>query len=91
MLGSKNIKEMKPVMGAEDFAFYQEAIPGYFFYVGMVDDKKGPFEPSHSPFYRVNEDALPYGAALHASLAARYLLENQPEPPPSKGSSHDEL
>ncbi|GMN50681.1 hypothetical protein TIFTF001_019840 [Ficus carica] len=91
MLGIKSIKEMKPVMGTEDFAFYQEAIPGYIFYVGMADDKKGPFVGGHSPFYRVNEDVLPYGAALHASLAARYLLENQPEPPSSKGSSHDEL
>ncbi|POO00598.1 Peptidase M20, dimerization domain containing protein [Trema orientale] len=52
--------------------------------------RQGVFAPGHSPNYIVNEDVLPYGAALHASLAATYLLENQPESP--KGSrSHDEL
>ncbi|KAI5320260.1 hypothetical protein L3X38_039968 [Prunus dulcis] len=45
----------------------------------------------HSPFFRVNEDVLPYGAALHASLATRYLLENQPKSTLPKGSFHDEL
>ncbi|GMN50686.1 hypothetical protein TIFTF001_019839 [Ficus carica] len=91
MLGTKSIKEMKPEMGAEDFSFYQEVIPGYLLYVGMANDKKGPFADGHSPFFRVNEDVLLYGAALHASLAAKYLLEHQPEPPSSKGTSHDEL
>ena len=28
VVGAKNIKEMQPMMGAEDFAFYQEKIPG---------------------------------------------------------------
>lgn len=78
MVGSQNIKEMQPLMGAEDFSFYQEQTLGYFFYVGMKDEAKGSFESSHSPSFRVNEDVLPYGAALHASLAIRYLLENQP-------------
>ncbi|PON62504.1 Peptidase M20, dimerization domain containing protein [Parasponia andersonii] len=52
--------------------------------------RQGVFAPGHSPNYIVNEDVLPYEAALHASLAATYLLENQPESP--KGSrSHVEL
>ena len=91
MVGAKNVKEMQPLMGAEDFSFYQEVIPGHFSNVGMGDDKKGVFESGHSPFFTVNEDVLPYGAALHASLAATYLLENQPESHLPKESSHDEL
>ncbi|KAL5573037.1 hypothetical protein UlMin_022634 [Ulmus minor] len=93
MFGAKNLKEMKPTMGAEDFAFYQEVIPGFFFFLGMEDKTKGTFESGHSPFYRVNEDVLPHGAALHAALALTYIAENQPASPSSssKGSSHDEL
>ncbi|KAM2313536.1 hypothetical protein ACFX1S_026688 [Malus domestica] len=91
LLGPRNILEKPPLMGAEDFAFYQQVIPGYFFMVGMKNESQGKLESGHSPNFRINEDVLPYGAALHASLATRYLLENQPESTLSKGDSHDEL
>lgn len=91
MLGIQSIKENRPLMGTEDFSFFAEAIPGYFYYLGMNDETKGKFEARHSPYFRVNEDALAYGAALHASLATRYLLENQPKTTLVSGSLHDEL
>ena len=82
---------MQPLMGSEDFAFFAEVIPGYFFFLGMKNETQGRFESEHSPYFRVNEDALPYGAALHASLATTYILEKQSKPNLPKGSSHDEL
>ncbi|XP_050377474.1 IAA-amino acid hydrolase ILR1-like 4 [Argentina anserina] len=101
LLGPQNVFEKQPLMGAEDFSFYQEVIPGYFFFLGMKNDTQGQLKPMHSPYFRVNEDVLPYGAAFHASLATRYLLENQPvstsmsdkktESTSMKGNSHDEL
>lgn len=91
MLGEKNIIEMQPVMGAEDFSFFAEAIPGYFYFVGMHNETRGQLESGHSPYFTVNEDALPYGAALHASLATRYLLENQQKSISLERSLHDEL
>lgn len=92
MLGTQNIKEMPLVMGAEDFSFFAEAIPGYFYYLGMKNETRGQLELGHSPYYTVNEDALPYGAALHASLTTRYLLEyQQPIITSPKESLHDEL
>ena len=92
MVGAQNIKDMPPIMGAEDFSFFAEAIPGYFFFLGMKNETKGHLEPGHSPYYTVNEDSLPYGAALHSSLATRYLLEYQkPIPTLPKKSLHDEL
>ncbi|MCH91377.1 IAA-amino acid hydrolase ILR1-like 4-like, partial [Trifolium medium] len=36
MLGINKVESaMSPFMGAEDFSFYQEVIPGYFFFLGM--------------------------------------------------------
>ncbi|KAK7349226.1 hypothetical protein VNO77_06421 [Canavalia gladiata] len=35
LLGIDKVHDMKPKMGAEDFSFYQEAMPGYFFDLGM--------------------------------------------------------
>lgn len=91
MVGTHNIKEMPPLMGAEDFSFFAEAIPGYFFFLGMVNETRGHMEPGHSTYYTVNEDVLPYGAALHASLATRYLENQQSNPTTPKSSPHDEL
>ncbi|KAL1825420.1 hypothetical protein ACET3Z_012198 [Daucus carota] len=91
MLGAENLKEMQPLMGAEDFSFFAEAIPGYFYFVGMHNETQGKPESGHSPYYTVNEDALPYGAALHASLATRYLLENQPKSISQDKRIHEEL
>ena len=90
ILGAQNILDKQPTMGAEDFSFYADVIPGYFFSLGMKNETEGRFE-GHSPNFRVNEDALPYGAALHASLATRYILEKQSKLNPPKGRIHDEL
>ncbi|KAL4652730.1 hypothetical protein ACB092_01G252700 [Castanea dentata] len=91
IMGAQNILDKQPTMGAEDFSFYAEVIPGYFFSLGMKNETQGRFESGHSPNFRVNEDALPYGAALHASLATRYILEKQSKLNLPKGSIHDEL
>ncbi|CAM8904785.1 unnamed protein product [Rhodiola kirilowii] len=91
MLGPESIKNMQPLMGAEDFSFYAEEIPGYFFFLGMENETLGQLHPGHSPHYKINEDVLPYGAALHASLAVRYLLQHQPELASPAEYLHDEL
>ncbi|XVF86767.1 hypothetical protein PTKIN_Ptkin18bG0069300 [Pterospermum kingtungense] len=91
MLGTDKIKEMQPLMGSEDFSFYQEAIPGYFFMVGMQDESRPPLKSVHSPYFTINEDVLPYGAALHASLAARYLVAAESKVYAPKENLHDEL
>ncbi|KAL5579389.1 hypothetical protein UlMin_011831 [Ulmus minor] len=91
VLGAQKVKVNPLLMGSEDFSFYQEAMPGYFFFLGMENKTIGGLESVHSPFFRINEDALPYGAALHASLAARYLSQFQPEVTTPEGKYHDEL
>ncbi|KAL9859770.1 IAA-amino acid hydrolase ILR1-like 5 [Arabidopsis thaliana] len=67
-------------MVSEDFAFYQQAIPGHFSFVGMQNKSHSPMANPHSPFFEVNEELLPYGASLLASLATRYLLDSSSSP-----------
>ncbi|KAJ1411132.1 Peptidase M20, partial [Sesbania bispinosa] len=69
LLGVNKVNDMQPLMGSEDFSFYQEVLPGYFFLLGMENASVERLESPHSPYFKINEDALPYGAALHASLA----------------------
>ncbi|XVF74456.1 hypothetical protein PTKIN_Ptkin13bG0111700 [Pterospermum kingtungense] len=91
MLGLDKFKDMQPLMGSEDFALYQEVIPGYFLLVGMQDETSPPLKSLHSPYFTLNEDVLPYGAALHASLAAMYLLKAEPKFHSPEANLLDEL
>ncbi|MGH8300507.1 MAG: M20 aminoacylase family protein [Steroidobacteraceae bacterium] len=60
-----------PAATAEDFAFMLQQVPGAYIWVGS---RKGDASPSlHHPAFDFNDDALPAGAALLASLAERRL------------------
>ncbi|RDX85318.1 IAA-amino acid hydrolase ILR1-like 4 [Mucuna pruriens] len=74
LLGINKVQDMQPSMGSEDFAFYQEVFPGYIFLLGMENPSIERLKSPHSPYFKINEDALPYGAALHASLASSLPL-----------------
>ncbi|CAF1764914.1 BnaC09g33210D [Brassica napus] len=74
LLGEESFVEASPIMGGEDFSYFAEAIPGHFAFLGMQDETKS-YASAHSSLYRVNEDALHYGAAVHASMAVQYLKD----------------
>jgi len=61
--------------GAEDFAFYQEQIPGLFVSLGVLPEDI-PIEkaaPNHSPFFQVNEAVLVKGVVMMSNMALAYL------------------
>jgi hippurate hydrolase len=65
-----------PIMGAEDFSYVLQQVPGAMFFLGVCpDDIANSLEaPScHSNRMRLNEAGLPAGVALHAAVALRYL------------------
>ena len=74
MLGAERVLEVPLMTVSEDFAFYQQQLKGYFFFLGIQNATLGDV-PVHSPHFQIAEDAFPYGAALHASLAATYLTD----------------
>ena len=73
MFGEERVIEIAPTMGAEDFSFYLEKIPGSFFFLGIGDRSKGITAPHHHPKFLVDEDVLADGVALIAGVAANYL------------------
>lgn len=64
------------VMGAEDFAFFLDRIPGVFFFVGSANAERKLHYPHHHPRFDFDEDALVIGASLLASAAAHQVLPN---------------
>ena len=69
LLGAGAAEEMAPVMGGEDFSFFLQYVPGCFLALGTGNPEKETTVSVHHPRFRVDEDALPLGAAIHASLA----------------------
>ena len=73
--GEENVYMSGRITGAEDFSFYQEEIPGFFFFIGGRP-KDIPAEkaiPNHSPFFYVDEAALVPGVKAMSLLALDYL------------------
>lgn len=75
LLGQDKIHESPPVMGGEDFSYYTERIPGCFVVLGIGNEEEGAVHGLHTPRFRVDENALPLGTALHTAFAIRSLAE----------------
>ena len=75
--GSDKVSESLPVMGAEDFAFFQERIPGFYFHLGVNRPgvAAGQAAPNHSPYFYADESALVVGVRALAAVAVDYLQE----------------
>jgi len=71
-IGKGKIHTAPQVTGAEDFAFYQEKIPGVFFFLGITPPGARPI-PNHSPHFFVDESALVVGVRAMSNLAVDFL------------------
>ena len=66
LFGAESVLELpNPSMGAEDFAFYLEKVPGAFIWLGVGEEVSG----LHTPKFAFDEKVLPRGSALLAALA----------------------
>lgn len=68
------VAESELITGAEDFTFFQRAVPGFFFFVGITPPEQAGKAPSnHSPLFFVDEKALLTGLRAMAHLTVDYL------------------
>jgi amidohydrolase len=78
--GPENVIVMPAITGAEDFSFFAEKIPAFFFFLGGKPPDL-PMEqtgPHHAPDFFVEEDAFVTGVAALSELALDYLNSHQP-------------
>lgn len=64
-----------PIMGAEDFAYVLEKVPGAMFFLGVAREGDDWHQccAIHSPRMHVDEATLPAGTAVLAGCALRFL------------------
>jgi IAA-amino acid hydrolase len=75
IVGAANIHPMEPILGGEDFSFYQQRIPGCFSFLGVSAPDWATRHSVHHPKFKVDEHALPIGAAWHTQMAFDALAE----------------
>ncbi len=75
VFGGDNVQTAPMVTGAEDFSFYQEKVPGFFFFLGGRPQgvPKEQAIPNHSPLFAVDESALTGGVRAMSRLAVDYM------------------
>ncbi|MBI5561146.1 MAG: amidohydrolase [Deltaproteobacteria bacterium] len=72
--GGNNVADIEsPQMGAEDFSYFAEKVPGVLFRLGVGNKKKGITSPLHSSTFDVDEDSIAVGVTLMSWIAAKYL------------------
>lgn len=76
VLGEKQVRRLpNPVMGAEDFSYVLERLPGAMLFLGATPPERNPSTapPNHSNRVQYDDEAMVTGVALHAATALQFL------------------
>lgn len=71
VMGKENVEETEMRMGAEDFGYYSQKIPGCFFRLGTGNKKKGITAGVHTPVFNIDEGAIEIGIKMMAILGIK--------------------
>lgn len=68
-MGEENIETTELRMGAEDFGYYTQVIPGCFYRLGVMNEAMGITSGVHTPTFNIDESAIETGMGIMAWLA----------------------
>jgi amidohydrolase len=73
--GANDVRLVNATLGAEDFSFFQEKVPGVFFWLGTRPANQTPEQAAsnHSPLFYIDESGLGLGVRALANVAVDYL------------------
>jgi metal-dependent amidase/aminoacylase/carboxypeptidase family protein len=74
--GAKNVVLPAQQMGAEDFAYYQQKLPGLFFFLGVGNPEKKITAMIHTEYFDMDESALPLGLRAMSTVVLDYLFRS---------------
>ncbi len=72
-LGERNVVEVPQRMGAEDFSYYQQVVPGCLLRLGSGNKAKGITAEIHTPEFDIDEECLVVGVKVMSNLALDFL------------------
>nr|WP_321234096.1 amidohydrolase [uncultured Psychroserpens sp.] len=71
--GEKNVRLRKATTGGEDFSYFQEIIPGFYFFLGGMTPGNTEAFPHHTPDFKIDDNGLLLGVKTMTHLALDYL------------------
>lgn len=73
--GTENVIEIDAITGAEDFSFFQQKVPGLYFFLGgkALDVQPEDAAGHHTPDFLLDESGFVLGVKTLASLSLDYL------------------
>lgn len=76
--GEDKVMQYKPVMGAEDFSYYAQEVPGLFLSLGGRPSDVAPEDaaPHHTPDFYVSDSGLQLGVRTFVALTMDYMSRN---------------
>jgi len=74
-MGAENVEETELRMGAEDFGYYSQVIPGCFFRLGVRNEAIDAIHNVHTPVFKVDEEAIAHGVGMMAWLGMSLFKE----------------
>lgn len=77
LLGEQNVLDLEPTMGGEDFAYFANEVPGFFFRLGQVVPG-GSSGGHHTPDFQADNSAVPVGIRAMTHLLLDYLKAGSP-------------
>jgi hippurate hydrolase len=70
-MGKEKVEETEVRMGAEDFGYYTQLIPGCFYRLGVRNEAAGIIHNVHTPRFNIDEHAIEIGMGMMAWLGAK--------------------
>lgn len=71
--GEENVIIMKATTGGEDFSFFQEKVPGVYFFLGGMTAGNTESFPHHTPDFMIDESGLLLGVKAFTQISIDYL------------------
>ena len=77
VVGKQNLKRVALVTGSEDFAYFAQQVPSFFYFVGVTPKERSVLTaPSnHSPDFYLDEAAIPIATRTLTAIAVDYLTK----------------
>ena len=76
VVGAEHVVAPPPQMGAEDFAYFQQRVPGFYYFLGVGNSVKGITAMIHTEHFDIDEAALEVGMRAMATVVADYLYRD---------------
>lgn len=71
--GDENVQSQKAVTGGEDFSYFQNVVPGFYFFLGGMAPGSLESFPHHTPDFKIDDRGLLLGVKTLTAMSLDYL------------------